>query len=171
VIETTSPERYRVQFTIDQEAEDQLRRLQDLLRGEIPDGDPGAIFVRALPLLLREVEKKRFAATATPRPARGTKAGSRHVPAEVERTVWQRDGGRCAFVSKGGRRCTERSFLEFHHSTEPYALGGEATVENIALRCRAHNVYEAELIFGAFDPSRVRETRREYGSVHWSRGQ
>jgi hypothetical protein len=166
-----APERYRVQFTIDQEAEDQLRRLQDLLRGEIPDGDPGAIFVRALPLLLREVEKKKFAATATPRPGRAAKAGSRHVPAAVERAVWQRDGGRCAFVSKGGRRCTERSFVEFHHVNEPYALGGEATVENIALRCRAHNVYEAELIFGPFDPGRVRETAQRYGSVHWSRDQ
>jgi hypothetical protein len=31
---------------------------------------------------------------------------------------------------------------------EPYAAGGEATVENIQLRCRAHNAYEAELYYG-----------------------
>ena len=37
--------------------------------------------------------------------------------------------------------------LEFHHK-EPYAAGGAATVENIELRCRAHNVYEARLFFG-----------------------
>jgi hypothetical protein len=30
----------------------------------------------------------------------------------------------------------------------PYAIGGEATAENISLRCAAHNAYEAELIFG-----------------------
>ncbi|PYQ38208.1 MAG: hypothetical protein DMF77_24680 [Acidobacteria bacterium] len=30
----------------------------------------------------------------------------------------------------------------------PYALGGLATVENISLRCRRHNQYEAELVFG-----------------------
>ena len=159
-----APERYRVQFTIDQETEEQLRRLQDLLRREIPDGDPGAIFVRALPLLLREVERKKFAATASPRPGRSTKPGSRHVPAAVEREVWQRDGGQCAFVAKGGHRCTERSFLEFHHANEPYALGGEATAENMALRCRAHNVYEAELIFGPDDPARVREAPAGYGN-------
>jgi len=168
-----APERYRVQFTIDQETEEQVRRLQDLLRGEIPDGDPGAIFVRALPLLLREVERKKFAATASPRPGRSTKPGSRHVPAAVEREVWQRDGGQCAFVAKGGHRCTERSFLEFHHANEPYALGGEATAENMALRCRAHNVYEAELIFGPYDPARVREAPAGYGnsSNYWSRDQ
>jgi hypothetical protein len=168
-----APERYRVQFTIGQETEEQLRRLQDLLRAEIPDGDPGAIFVRSLPLLLREVERRKFAATSKPRPGRSTKAGSRHVPAEVERTVWQRDGGRCAFVGSNGRRCGESTFLEFHHANEPYALGGEATVENIALRCRAHNVYESELIFGKYDPSHVRETPAGYGTSgdYWSRDQ
>jgi hypothetical protein len=42
-----------------------------------------------------------------------------------------------------------KSFLEFHHC-EPYAIGGEPTVGNISLRCRAHNVYEAERVFGAW---------------------
>ena len=32
---------------------------------------------------------------------------------------------------------------------EPYAVGGSATEENIELRCRAHNAYEARLFFGA----------------------
>ena len=27
-------------------------------------------------------------------------------------------------------------------------MGGEATVANVSLRCRAHNLYEAELAFG-----------------------
>ena len=43
-------------------------------------------------------------------------------------------------------RCTERAFLEFHHR-QPYAAGGKATVDNIELRCRAHNAYEAQLFF------------------------
>ena len=164
VVAPLSPARYRVQFTVGAETEEQLRRLQDLLRGEIPDGDPGEIFARALPLLLREVEKRKFAATTKPRPGRGTKASSRHVPAAVERTAWQREDGQCGYVSKDGRRCTERSYLEFHHA-EPYSLGGEATLENISLRCRAHNVHEAELIFGPYDPSRVRETSPTYAGV------
>jgi hypothetical protein len=180
VIEPLSPRRYRVQFTMGEETEDQLRRLQDLLRAEIPDGDPGVIFAKALPLLLREVEKRKFAATTSPREAERTPSssatpppapGSRHVPAAVRRAVWQRDRGRCAFVAKEGRRCEERSFLEFHHA-RAFALGGEATFENIALRCRAHNAYEAELIFGAYAPSRVGETAATYGGgsqTHWSR--
>jgi hypothetical protein len=182
VIEPLSPQRYRVQFTVGEETEDQLRRLQDLLRAEIPDGDPGVIFAQALPLLLREVEKRKFAASAKPREAEGSPPSapgrpsareSRHIPAAVKRAVWQRDGAQCVFVAKGGRRCGERSFLEFHHA-RAFALGGEATVENIALRCRAHNAYEAELIFGPYAPSRVGERPGTYDGgrlTYWSRDQ
>jgi 5-methylcytosine-specific restriction endonuclease McrA len=73
-------------------------------------------------------------------------ANTRHIPAAVKREVWRRDQGRCAFIS-GTRRCTETAFLEFHHVV-PYADGGAATVRNIELRCRAHNQYEAVLLFG-----------------------
>jgi hypothetical protein len=31
----------------------------------------------------------------------------------------------------------------------PYAAGGRTTLENIELRCRAHNSYESELFFGS----------------------
>ena len=55
-------------------------------------------------------------------------------------------GGCCAFVGNE-ERCRERAFLELHH-VEPYAVGGGATVENVELRCRAHNVYEARVFFG-----------------------
>ena len=70
-------------------------------------------------------------------------------------------------VEPHGRRCEERGFLEFHHVV-PYAMGGEATVENIQLRCRAHNGSEADLYYGPGRPSDdgdvVRETRAWYGA-------
>jgi hypothetical protein len=62
-------------------------------------------------------------------------------------------------VSKTGGRCTERTFLEYHH-IEPYAMQGPPTVANISLRCWRHNQYEAELIFGPHGPSIVRESAR-----------
>jgi hypothetical protein len=39
----------------------------------------------------------------------------------------------------------------------PYARGGPADVDNIQLRCAAHNAYEAELDFGPRQPALVRE--------------
>jgi hypothetical protein len=155
VIAPLTPERYRLQFTVSKETHDKLRRVQDLLCREIPDGDPAAIFERALDLLLHDVEKKKLAATTKARPPRGSKSGSRDVPAHVRRAVWKRDEGRCAFAGRSGR-CTARRFLEWHH-VQPFGHQGPATVDNISLRCRAHNVYESERVFGRFDPSVARE--------------
>jgi hypothetical protein len=157
VIETTSPERYRVQFTVGKETHDKLRRLQDLLRREIPDGDPGAIFDRAVTLLLERVESRKLGAAVKPRRSPSIRPGtdrsdggeseSRDIPRYVKRAVSKRDGGQCGFIGPGGHRCPERTFLEYHHIV-PYALGGRATIDNISLRCRRHNQYEAELVFG-----------------------
>ena len=85
------------------------------------------------------------------------------MPAAVRREVWTRDEGRCAFVGEKGR-CTETGFLEFHH-LEPFALGGPTTVENLALRCRRHNTYEATLSFGEREAPVVREYARGWGEL------
>lgn len=160
IVQPLASERYRLQLTMDQQAHDDLRWLQDMMRREIPDGDPAEIVARALAVLRGQVEKKAFAATGRPRDSSGTKPGSRDIAAAVQRTVWSRDGGQCGFVAGNGTRCEERSYLEYHHAA-PYVWGGEATVENISLRCRAHNVYEAELLFGPHEPG-VRETPAVY---------
>jgi hypothetical protein len=141
-----APERYKVQFTVTRETHDKLRRVQDLLRHSVPNGDPAAIFDRALTMLLAELEKKKLAQTDRPRRVAAPKSGSRHVPAAIKREVWNRDCGRCAFIGTAGR-CSERGLLEFHHVV-PFADGGEPTLANLQLRCRAHNGFEAEAHFG-----------------------
>jgi hypothetical protein len=37
---------------------------------------------------------------------------SRHIPAAIRRAVWERDAGRCTYVSAGGRRCDSKEFLQ-----------------------------------------------------------
>ncbi len=127
------------------------------LTWEIPNGDPAVIFDQAITLLLERVEARKVGRRATPRrrtirPAtdreiRTPIRASRDVPQAVKDEVHRRDGAQCAFVSSSGRRCSEREFLEFHH-VQAYARQGPATPGNIALRCRRHNQYEAELAFG-----------------------
>jgi hypothetical protein len=143
-----SPDRYEIRFTANAATRDKLKLAQDLLRHSVPTGDPAEIFDRALTALIEQVARRKLAIVRAPqRTARNTTAGSRHIPSGVKRAVWRRDGGRCAFVGGNGHRCGERAFLEFHH-VEPHAVGGQATVENIALRCRAHNAHESELFYG-----------------------
>lgn len=102
------------------------------------------------------------AARATSESAReeageATRAGasdtSRYIAKEVRDAVWERDGGRCAFVSEDGRRCCETRWLEWHHVI-PFARGGQATLENLTLYCRAHNQYQGRLDFGGSTPRR-----------------
>ena len=146
-----SPDRHRLQATLDGETVAMLELAQDLLRHALPSGDLGAIVSRALQVLVRELLKEKFAVTARPRGGGTTDRDSRHIPADVKRAVFLRDLGRCAYVGTLGRRCGARSFLEFHH-VQPYMAGGAATEENIQLRCRPHNQYEGRLFFAREAP-------------------
>jgi hypothetical protein len=113
VVAPLAPERYKVQLTASAETYEKLREAQDLLRHVIPNGDPAAIFDRALSALLDELRKRKHAATERRRASRPTAPGSRHVPADVKR--------------------------------------------HVQLRCRAHNAYEAERVFGPRPPLVLRE--------------
>ena len=137
IVAPLAPERYRVQFTIGEDTEKKLRRLQQLLRREIPNGDPAVIFDRALDLLLARTESRkegrsRQAAArgggstwrrSAPK-ARPLAPGSRRVPSATRRTVVPRDGGQCTFVAADGKRCTARVYLEYHHAGVAFARGG-----------------------------------------------
>lgn len=147
VVRPLAPERYEIRFTAGSAMREELREAQDLLGHVIPSGDIAAVFGRALTLLVSDLRKKKLAATSRPRRSPGQSATSPNVPAEVKRAVWARDRASCAFVAAHGRRCGERRFLEFHHVV-PRGVGGPATIENIVLRCRAHNGHEVDLFYG-----------------------
>jgi hypothetical protein len=129
-----APQRFALQLTIGQALHDKLRYAQELLSHQVPAGDVAAVLERALDALIPELEKRKFAATGKPchRPRRSN-TGGRHIPAEVKRAVWERDGGRCTFVSETGRRCPARRLLEFDH-VEEVARAGRASVAGIRLR-------------------------------------
>ena len=139
-----------VRFTACVELRDKLERLQALMRSSVPDEDLARIIDIAVSEKLERVEAKRFGRTKAPRsdPAdTDTRPSSRHIPAAVRRLVYERDGGRCAYSDKYGRRCDKRHDLEFHHK-RPFALGGGHGPENLALMCRAHNMLLAEQDYG-----------------------
>jgi len=72
---------------------------------------------------------------------------NRRCPAAVGRAVFLRDGQQCSYVSPDGRRCSARRCLELDHVV-PWAVGGESTIENLRLRCRAHNQRYARQYYG-----------------------
>jgi hypothetical protein len=62
-------------------------------------------------------------------------------------------------VSESGHRCEARGDVEFDHKTE-VARGGQATADNLQLRCRGHNQHTAEQTFGAGFMKAKREQAR-----------
>jgi hypothetical protein len=163
ILQPLGPARYRVQFTASEALRDKLERLQAL----VPDADLATLVEQAVTEKLERLEARRFGRTKAPRKTLAqadTSAGPRFIPAPVRRTVYERAGGRCAFVDAGGRRCESRSRLEFHHR-HPHGYGGDRTPENISLLCRSHNRYLAEIDYGkaAIGPHRRRLRERSVG--------
>ncbi|MEQ9499312.1 MAG: hypothetical protein RIT81_20680 [Deltaproteobacteria bacterium] len=78
-----------------------------------PGTDIGEIFEAALSLYAKKLESRKNGKTSRPRSKPAEDAA--HVPAATRRAVVERDGAQCTYVSSDGRRCSERSNLEFDH--------------------------------------------------------
>jgi HNH endonuclease len=157
-IQPLAAERYGVHFTADGEFRQLLERVRGLAGHRLPSGDLLTLIKRGLEAYERELAKKRFAIGGKPRAKRATaqaptgpngsaSAKRRHLAASVRRAVFTRDGGQCTFVAADWRRCEARGFLELDH-IQPRALGGEDSVENLRLLCKAHNLHAARRAFG-----------------------
>jgi hypothetical protein len=135
-----------VQFTADQQFREKIEQARELLSHALPSGDLAAILERALDELIKQETKRRIGA-GRPRKKRALSEGSRHVPVDIARLVWERDGNQCAFLDEEGRRCSARRFLTIEHR-HPFAFDGPPTVENLCLLCAAHNAHAARKVFG-----------------------
>lgn len=69
---------------------------------------------------------------------------TRHIPAAVRRKVWLRDRARCTYVHRETQKKCESQFgLELDH-IRPFSMDGSHELENLRLRCRAHNQLHAQ---------------------------
>jgi 5-methylcytosine-specific restriction endonuclease McrA len=160
-VRPVAPGRYELVAILGQEAYEQLEASRALLGHAIPSGALIEVLERAIALQHEQLRKRRCGAAARPHTGvtgavEHRSANPRRVPRAVVRAVWERDGDRCAFIGADGHRCEERELLELDHVV-PVARGGQATVENLRLLCRAHNQHAAERELGS---ERMR-TRRE----------
>ena len=155
----TGPQQYQVQFSTTEEHVQLIERAKALMGRQALGNSLGELHLQAMKLLVAALEKQKFAITERPRkqalaatdqerprePA--PRQRGRHIPAQVRRAVFARDGGRCSYVDERGERCREIGDLELHHR-QPFGKHGAHTVENVTLHCSAHNALAAELDFG-----------------------
>jgi hypothetical protein len=150
IVRPISLGRYSVRFTASAGLHEKLERLRALMRSRVPDGDLGAVIEAAVTEKLERLEARRFASVRDPRrhlSTSDTSPSSRRIPSAVRRAVRERDGSRCRYVDRSGRRCEERDRLEYHHR-HPFGFGGGHDPQNILLMCRGHNAYLARLDYG-----------------------
>jgi 5-methylcytosine-specific restriction endonuclease McrA len=57
----------------------------------------------------------------------------RYIPSPIKKAVWIRDRGKCTYPG-----CQAKAHLELDH-VKPFAKGGPSTLDNLRLRCFAHN--------------------------------
>lgn len=146
--EILAPAQHRFHFTASAELLGLVERLRGFLRHKHPEGRLEDIFIEACGALMEKIEKDRRPTPAARRQAPPATKRSRRIPASVKREVWQRDDGRCAFVSADHRRCESREALEYDHVI-PWACGGRSDqAQNIRLLCRSHNQALARIRFG-----------------------
>ncbi len=69
-------------------------------------------------------------------PAPPTRSG--HIPVRVRDAVFNRDEGRCTYVSRNGVRCESTAHLQIDHIT-PCCRGGEHSIKNLRILCGKHN--------------------------------
>lgn len=175
--------RYRMQFTVDQAYLELLEEACQLLQHSVPGRNLVEVQRRALQALVKKLWARKFAATerhVASQPPAPTEQPShqpahenatevtaparrRHTPAAVRSAVWQRDAARCTYTDARGQRCRERGRLEYHH-LEPHARGGPASIDNLTLRCRAHNALAAEQDFGRAWMAQKKNQPRQRGT-------
>src|SRR5437879_2640363 len=85
------------------------------------------------------LERRRYGSPKRASQSASSPANAKYIPAAVRREVYEREGGSCAYVGEGDRRCCSTLRLEYQHIV-PVARGGESTPKNLTLFCRAHNL-------------------------------
>jgi hypothetical protein len=154
------------------------------MRHQIPDGEIAKVVDRALDLLIaqqrnsilvprisperpaprpRSCQRRTriISARLKPRPRSGPISIPGTFPMRSSAKCWRAMASNAAKVSPEGRRCQQRERLQFNHK-HPYGQGGHATVDNIAVRCRPHNLMHADDDYGrALMRRRIERGRRE----------
>jgi hypothetical protein len=101
-VEPLSAELRRFHFTVSRRFFEKLSAARDALSHSHPRAETGAVLEAALDLLLAAHDKKK-GIVKKPRASPPRKpASTRHIPAEVKRAVWIRDGGRCQWPIASG---------------------------------------------------------------------
>jgi 5-methylcytosine-specific restriction endonuclease McrA len=143
--------KWKVEGVVSGRVKEKLDRCKLLLSSKYPNGiDYETLFDELTDVFLERKDPERRAKRkkATAKTGADRAANTRYVPQHVKDKVWTRDGGKCAYVEAGGKRCNSTYNLQFDHYPVPFGRGGPSTVNNLRLLCAKHNRYTAKDVYG-----------------------
>jgi hypothetical protein len=135
----------RLHITVSKRLLAKIELARDALSHSQPMASMEAVLEAGLDLVIERHRKRRgvgAAAAENPRPA-----APERITADVKRTVWERDGGRCQWPIDGGGICGSTLRLEFDHVVAR-GMGGSSRAANVRLLCRFHNQRAARQVYG-----------------------
>ena len=158
-----------LRLIVNEETLKKFEKLRDLLAHQNPEGSYGKLLDLIAEMALDQVDPARKEAriqsrkvdtkklVATPVDSDKSKSPALAISASVRRQVYLRDGGQCTYQDpKTGRTCGSTFKLEMDHIV-PKALGGTSESQQLQLRCRNHNLWEAVSKLGKETMSRFVE--------------
>jgi hypothetical protein len=136
----------RLHVTVSRRFLEKLQAARDALSHSHPGASEEELLEAGLDLLLDKAAKRRG---LVEKPRKNPPASeSDAVPAHVKRAVWLRSGGKCEWRLDSGGVCGSTHQLELDHHPIPKAHGGPATIDNIRIHCKTHNLEGARRVFG-----------------------
>lgn len=149
----TSEQFVKFEALLNQENQKLLQEFKELFAHELSDASALSVLQLLLKKTLNGKKKKLGLVSAEKNNARLPSAAKvaplrSAISIHVKRTVWRRAQGCCEYVdSKSKQRCSSKYALQTDH-VKPLALGGDNSLQNLALLCRAHNSRRAVKTFG-----------------------
>ena len=142
---------FKLEFMVNDKTMKKIKKAKSLLSTRYPKGiNLELLFNELLDIYLqRNDPERRVIKNNSPdnKSGRNSPARTRHIPRRIKYEVYKRDGGRCSFVSRSGRRCNSTWNLQYDQIV-PFGKGGNNSPENLRSLCARHNQLMAEKVFG-----------------------
>ena len=130
-------EKYRLEFSVSAEAMNKIKRAKSLLSTKYPkEVKLETLLEELLDNYLNNNDPERREDHNNIKLNKLER--TRYIPQKIKDLVYRRDGERCSFISKNGRRCGSTWNLQYDHIV-PFGKGGYNSPENLRLLCGRHN--------------------------------
>ena len=173
ILKPAREEVYNFRFSADKDFKDKFERLAEVVGIQNAPKHMAEIIEKAIDIALekkdpkKKLERRRKRQRGAATKSRSNEvvkkdepAKSRYVASEVSERVHECGSYQCVFRGPDGTRCTARAGLHIDHK-DPFAIFLSNDESSLRILCAAHNLLEAERVYGPdFIQRKINERRK-----------